>query len=209
MTYGGLAMSTITAQQAVLPVPSVRMTVEEFEKTDFYGDNRLELIDGYIVRRDEMKPAHAVVTGRLRRRIDRTLSAGWSTREDKPVRIPPRYEPLPDIATVRGDDENYLEHHPGPGDIAFLVQISDATLSKDQGKKLATYTQNDIPVYWIVNLVDHQVEVYTDPGQDGYGKHLVFTPGQSVPVVVEGREVGQIAVTDILPPEPAAGNNRA
>lgn len=203
-------MSTITVKQAVPPVPSVRMTVDEFEKTDFYDDNRVELIDGYIVRRDEMKPAHAVVTGRLRRRIDRMLLAGWSTREDKPIRVPPLYEPLPDIAIVRGDDENYLNHHPEPGDIAFLVEVSDTTLSKDQGKKLVTYAQNGIPVYWIVNLVDHQVEVYTDPGQDGYRKHLVFTAGQSVPVMIEDAEVGRIAVSDILPPlEPAAGGNGA
>jgi Putative restriction endonuclease len=200
-------MSTITEKPEVPAMPPVRMTVEAYEKTAFYDDQRIELIDGYIVRRDEMKPAHAAVTGRLRRRIDRILPVGWSTREDKPVRIPPLYEPLPDIAGVRGDDENYLDHHPGPGDIAFLVEISDATLSKDQGKKLATYAQNDIPIYWIVNLVDRQVEVYTDPRPNGYGMHLVFKAGQSVPVVVEGREVGQIDVTDILPPEVAAGNN--
>jgi len=202
-------MSTITTKQAVPSIPSVRMTVEEFEKTDFYDDIRVELIDGYIVRRDEMKPAHAVVTGRLRRRIDRMLPAGWSTREDKPVRIPPLYEPLPDIATVRGDDENYLDHHPGPGDIAFLVEISDATLSTDQGKKLAAYAQNDVPVYWIVNLVDCQVGFYAGPGADGYSACVTYKPGESVPVVVEGREVGRIAVTDILPPKPSAGGNGA
>jgi len=185
------------------------MTVEEFEKTDSYDDIRVELIDGYIVRRDEMKPAHAVVTGRLRRRIDRMLPAGWSTREDKPVRIPPLYEPLPDIAIVRGDDENYLDHHPGPGDIAFLVEISDATLSADQGKKLAAYAQNDVPVYWIVNLVDCQVGFYAGPGADGYSACVTYKPGESVPVVVEGREVGRIAVTDILPPKPSAGGNGA
>ena len=202
-------MSTITAKPAVPSIPSVRMTVEEFEKTDFYDDNQVELIDGYIVRREEMKPAHAVVTGRLRRRIDRVLPVGWSTREDKPVRIPPLYEPLPDIAVVRGGDEKYITHHPGPGDIAFLVEVSDTTLSKDQGKKLATYAQNDISAYWVVNLVDRQVELYTIPVADGYSACVTYKPGESVPVVVEGVEVGRIAVTDILPPEPSAGGNGA
>jgi hypothetical protein len=69
-------MSTIAAKQAGSSITSVRMTVEQFEKTDSYDDNHVELIDGYIVRRDEMKPAHAMVTGRLRRRIDRMLPAG-------------------------------------------------------------------------------------------------------------------------------------
>jgi Uma2 family endonuclease len=200
--------ATPTERLNMSTIATGRMTVEEFERTDFYDDNRVELIDGYIVRRDEMKPAHAVVTGRLRRRIDRVLPPGWSTREDKPIRIPPLYEPLPDIAIVRGDDENYLVDHPGPGDVAFLVEVSDATLSKDQGKKQVAYAQSGIPVYWIVDLVNRSIRVYTDPGQVGYQTHLLFGPGQSIPVTIAGVEVGRIAVSDILPPsEPAAGGN--
>ena len=34
----------------------------------------------------------------------------------------------------------------------------------DQGKKLATYAQNNIAVYWIVNMIDRQFGVYTGPG---------------------------------------------
>jgi Putative restriction endonuclease len=191
-------MSTIATKQAEPSLPSIRMTVEEFEKTDFYNDKRLELLDGYIVRRGEMNPPHAVITGRLRRRINRMLPADWCTREDKPVQIPPLYEPLPDIAIVRGEDEKYIDHHPGPADIAALIEVSDATLSKDQGKKLAAYALNGIAVYWIVNLVDHQVELYTEPNADAYGSKLVFTVGQSVPVIIDGAVVGHLAVSDIL-----------
>jgi hypothetical protein len=60
-----------------------------------------------------------------------------------------------------------------------------------------------IPVYWIVNLKARQVEVYTlskRRGAIGYGKPRIFKTGQSVPVVVDGKEVGRIAVVDILPP---------
>ena len=191
-------MSTIATKQAVPSLPSIRMTVEKFEKTDFYNDKRLELLDGYVVRRGEMNPPHAVITGRLRRRIDRMLPANWFTREDKPVQIPPFYEPLPDIAIVRGEDENYIDHHPGPADVAALIEVSDATLSTDQGKQRAAYALNGIAVYWIVNLVDHQVELYTEPTADGYGSTLIFTAGQSVPVTIDGVVVGHIAVSDIL-----------
>ena len=45
----------------------------------------------------------------------------------------------------------------------LLVEVSDTTLSKDRGEKLVNYARSDIPVYWIVNLVDRQVEVDSGP----------------------------------------------
>jgi len=50
-----------------------------------------------------------------------------------------------------------------------------------------------------VNLIDRQVEVYSGPSADAYSSCITFKPGQSVPVVIDGVEVGQIAVADILP----------
>ncbi len=61
------------------------------------------------------------------------------------------------------------------------------------------YGRSGIPVYWIVNLVDRQVEVYTDPGSAGYASRKDFPSGQLVPVVIHGRQGSQIAVDDILP----------
>ncbi len=55
------------------------------------------------------------------------------------------------------------------------------------------------PAYWIVNLVDRQVEVYTLPYADGYHSRQDFAPGQDIPVVIDGVEAGRIAVTDVLP----------
>ncbi len=56
-----------------------------------------------------------------------------------------------------------------------------------------------IPVYWIVNLRDSQVEIHTKPTADGYGLLEVFGPGQDIPVVLDGAIVGRIAVSDMLP----------
>ncbi len=75
------------------------------------------------------------------------------------------------------------------------------------------YGPPGISVYWIVNLKARQVEVYSllkRRGTSGYGKPRVFRVGQSVPVMIEGMEVGRLAVADILPViEPAAGGNGA
>ncbi len=62
----------------------------------------------------------------------------------------------------------------------------------------AVYGRAGIPVYWIVNLVDRQVEVYTAPSLTGYASRVDYTSGMSVPVVIAGTVVGHIAVDDIL-----------
>jgi Uma2 family endonuclease len=91
-----------------------------------------------------------------------------------------------------------------------VIEISDSTLTKDRGEKHVNYARVGISVYWIVNLIDRQVEVYAGPDSDIYSSCIIFKPGQSVPVVVAGVEVGQIAVAEILPRvAPAAVSNGA
>jgi Uma2 family endonuclease len=202
-------MSTITPTQsfqspAPMASPDVyRFTVDEFERiADSLDDDQVELIDGYVVGRGEMKPSHVLATELVKGCVQPLLPSDRFVREDKPVRIPDFDEPRPDIAVVRGDPKVYAHRHPGPEDVSLLVEVSDTTLPRDRGEKWVNYARSGIPVYWIVNLVDHQVEVYTDPTAAGYGSRFVyaqFLSAQSVPVVIDGILVGQIAVSDILP----------
>ena len=69
----------------------------------------------------------------------------------------------------------------------------------DRTVKHLGYAGGGIPVYWIVNLVDRQVEVYSDPGPEGYRSTQIFTPGQDVPIVIDGATMGTVPVADILP----------
>jgi hypothetical protein len=64
------------------------------------------------------------------------------------------------------------------------------------------YASAKTPVYWIVNHIDEQIEVYTDPAESptgrSYGSCVIFRRGENVPVVIGGKQIGQIAVSDIL-----------
>jgi hypothetical protein len=64
--------------------------------------------------------------------------------------------------------------------------------------------QESYELYWIVNLERHLVERYTRP-EAATGRYTVcevFAPGEFVPVVIEGRQIGRIAVADLLPIQP-------
>jgi len=185
------------------------MTVDEFERIAEDLEGPFELIDGQLIRKPDMDPPHVWSTERLRKRLERMLPEGWSVRDDKPLRIPDFNERRPDVAVVRGDEDTYKRVHPKPDDVMLLIEVSVSTLYRDTSEKRPLYASRGIPVYWIVNALKQQVEVYTDPGPDGYATCEVVKPGKSVRVVIDGKEVGQIAVDDFMPePEPAADGNR-
>ena len=193
-------MSTITTKQSTHSSPPRGMTVDEFEQLEeSLGDARIELIDGRIFRRDDMNPPHVVATGRAKRAIESVLPSGRFIRKEEPVRILDFNEPFPDLAVAHGDLETYADHHPGPEDVSLVIEISDTTLTKDRGVKQENYARAGIPFYWIVNLVDRQVEVYSDPQPGGYATRIDYRSGQSVPLVLDGKTVGHVAVDDMLP----------
>jgi Uma2 family endonuclease len=79
-----------------------------------------------------------------------------------------------------------------------VIEISDASLGKDHGDQRINFGRAGIPVCWIVNLVERQIEVYSSPQPDGYAVRTVYGPGDYVAVVLDGAIVGQIAVAEVL-----------
>jgi Uma2 family endonuclease len=94
---------------------------------------------------------------------------------------------------------DYARRTPGGDDIGLVVEVADTSLKEDHAMAFV-YGAAGLPVYWIINIDAHQVEVYILRRRGGaYGKPRVFKAGQSVPVVLDGVEVGRVAVADILP----------
>ncbi len=208
-------MSTATAIRPTVssPPPFHRITVNEYERIIEAGaledPSKVELIDGYMVDKMGKNAGHSYTTKETLKALDSRLPAGWTSRKEEPVRIPPYDEPEPDIAIVRGTDADYEFRSPRAADVALLVEVSDATLSQDRGKKLLGYAKGRIPVYWIINLINRQVEVYFRPGKNGYRSRQIFTSGQQVPVTIGGQELPPIPVDSLLPRlKPTKGKGR-
>jgi Uma2 family endonuclease len=165
-------------------------------------DDPVELLDGWIIEKMTKSPLHRTVTGLLREVLQRVMPAGWFVDSQDPVTLAAS-EPEPDAVLVRGNRLDYLDHHPGPGDVALVAEVPDSGLSRDRVFKKAIYAAAGIAVYWVVNLVDRRVEVYSNytrsaSGAD-YARCDCYAVGDSVPLCVDGRIVAQIAVGKILP----------
>lgn len=181
-----------------------RFTVAEYQRMGETGaleGLRVELLDGWIIDKKMHNPPHDFTVARLHKRLLRLLSEDWTVRGQSSV-VTKDSQPEPDLVVARGSDQIYAARHPGPKDTALLVEVSDATLSFDRNFKGSLYARARIPVYWIVNPVNRRVEVYTEPKagkSPSYHGRTDYAVGESVPLVLDGREIASIPVRELLP----------
>ena len=181
-----------------------KFTVDEYDRLIEQGflteDDQVELLEGYVVLKMPANPPHDFSVTTSAKAIDRLLPRGWTVRSQVGARLS-ESRPEPDVAVARGADRDYAARHPQPSDLGLVVEVSDSSLNRDQQDKARIYARDRVPVYWVVNLVDRRVEVYTDPTGPGddprYHTLRVFAAGAAVPVELDGAVVGSIPVDDL------------
>jgi len=180
-----------------------RMSLEQYEAMVASGVfsrfDRFHLIRGLLVAKMTQHTPHSTADLLCGAALEQIIPPGWHVRPAKPIRIPSQVsKPEPDRSVVRGGIRDYSQRDPDPPEIALVVEVADSRL-REARDLIPVYGGGGIPVYWIVNLVDRQVEVHSRPGQRGYRSRKVFKPGQQVPVTIGGQPLRPIAVDDILP----------
>jgi Uma2 family endonuclease len=112
-------------------------------------------------------------------------------------------EPEPDLVLVRGSSRQFLSRHPQPPDVGLVIEVADTTLSQDRNDKSRLYARAGIVEYWLVNVRNGQLEVFTHPSgrttSPAYAQQQVFEPGQTVDLRLDGHLLATINVADLLP----------
>ena len=183
-----------------------RISVDRYHKMIQRGllttNDRLELLEGMLIKKMTVNPPHAFVTETIDKTFARLFSDNFFNSSQQPVTMDDS-EPEPDVFVVRGKRRDFVQNHPTPEDVALLVEVSDSTLQQDQTWKKGIYAQAEIPVYWIVNLPQRQIEVYTEPSGASanpiYRQLVIYQENDEIPVVVDGVETAVIPVSDLLP----------
>jgi Uma2 family endonuclease len=183
-----------------------RFSVDKYHKLIEIGilteDDDLELLDGYLVHKMTRNPPHDAAIQKIQKRLFRILPPNWDLRIQSAVTLSGS-EPEPDLAVVRGDETRYLANHPRPSDIGLVIEVADSTLDSDRIDKGRIYAEDGITCYWIVNLFDQQIEVYTLPssatGTPAFGQRHDYRIGDDVSLLLDGSIVGTISVRDLLP----------
>ena len=166
-------------------------------------DERCELLFGQVVQKMTLNPIHNNCVELLNLLLIELLGRSASVRPQCTITLPQlSSEPEPDFAIVEAPGRNYGTDNPVPGQIHFLVEVANTSLREDRTIKLNLYAASMIPIYWIVNLIDYQLEVYTDPivGTDpNYRTRTDYDLNDDVPVIIAGQQVGTLPVKEMFP----------
>lgn len=166
----------------------------------WFEGQRVELVEGEVVVMSAQNFAHVRATSCAARALEAAVGPNAWVRTQMPFDLGTDSDPEPDVSVVPGKLEDYSQH---PKTAYLIVEVSESTLSYDRQKKGAMYAKASVPEYWIVNLVDRQLEVYRDPIQDSahptgfrYKSVTVLTATESItPLALPGV---QIQVAELL-----------
>ncbi|MFO0951723.1 MAG: Uma2 family endonuclease [Isosphaeraceae bacterium] len=183
-----------------------RMTTDIYEamvKAGVFGDvSPIYLWKGQLVLPMTKGPDHENALAALNALFVPLVGSERHVRLGSPVRIPDDSEPEPDVLILRGTVRDFHKRTPGPADVALAVEVADSSLRFDSGSKMSAYAEAGIPEYWVVNIPRQRVDVYSKPSGPGpspsYADHRSCSPEEEILLTLDGREVGRIAVRDIL-----------
>jgi hypothetical protein len=201
-----MTMLTTTASGFAQLTPTLhRLSVTQYLRMSELGifnhEDRTELIDGLLFTKMTQHPPHSFALMVLSEQLRALRPPGYCCREQLPLLLSTSV-PEPDFAIVRGAIQMFATRHPNASEVGLLVEVSDTTLGTDQQDKLRAYARDAIAQYWIVNIVQRQVEVYSQPSgavhNPGFASVQIFPVGTQVPVVLDGVALGFVAVDQLL-----------
>jgi Uma2 family endonuclease len=141
-----------------------------------FQDEHIELLEGLLVPMSPIGPSHDSAVMKLNAILLPPLLGRAAVRIQGSFAALELSQPEPDVAVVPSGD--YDTEHP---DQAYLiVEVAESSLTIDRGVKLRLYASCSVPEYWIVNLTERVIEVYSEPVGDGYRKIARYEHGQSV-----------------------------
>lgn len=151
-----------------LQLPEPRLwTRREYDRVTDMGlfqDERLELIEGVIVRKMPQGSRHAGGIRGVEKALLAAFGTGHDVRVQMPLALDDMSEPEPDVAVVGGAWQDYLKAHPQTA--LLVVEVADSSLAIDRTTKASLYARAGIQEYWILNLVSCELEVHREPGMD-------------------------------------------
>lgn len=161
-----------------IPIEKQLFTVEEYYKMAEVGilkpSDRVELINGEIVKMSPIKSQHASIVDILSEILIVALHKKAIIRGQNPIRLGKYSEPEPDVVVAKYQAHKYRSQHPVSEDVLLLIEVADSSIAYDKGLKKTLYAEANIPEYWIVNIPDQQLEIYRHPDNMDYREKLIY-----------------------------------
>ncbi len=138
-----------------------------------FEDERVELLEGLLVRMSPRTPRHERAIRWLSRWLhDATDAEQYDIGVAASLTLAGS-EPEPDLAVIeRGTPEPYH-----PGGAALVIEVAVSSLTRDLAVKAALYATAAIPEYWVLDLDGHRLICHRDPRAEGYAHRFEVPAG--------------------------------
>ncbi len=188
----------------VIPAPRP-FTVGEYYRLQEIGvlneDDDLELIEGEILIMAPKGIKHSAGSTRATNYFVKKFGSRALVRIEQPIHLDDHSEPEPDVVLAALSEDYYDYHHPKPGEVLLVMEISNSSLAFDRDEKNRLYAKAGIIQYCILNLRDRTIEDYRHPGRRGYRSKEIYTEKQRFNLVAfPGIKV---RVAELLPRQPS------
>jgi Uma2 family endonuclease len=165
-------------------------------------DEAVELVGGQLIVAEPKGTGHTVAIDLATDALRGAFGPGWTIRVQEPITPDEESEPEPDLAVVPGSPRQYLAAHPSRP--VLVLEVAESSLAFDRRDKGSLYARAQILDYWIVNLVDHVLEVYRHPvpaaeAPYGWRYQHVQRLGPEATVSPLAVPAASVSVTDLLP----------
>lgn len=154
------------------PLTRFKLTVEQYHRMGELGilreNDRVELIDGELIRMAPIGSLHGGLVSRLTRMLVERAGGRAVVSPQNPVILSDVTEPQPDLAVLRWRADDYMARTPLASDTLLVVEVADSTLRYDRDFKLRFYAASGVPEVWIVDARGRCVLRYLDPAEGGY-----------------------------------------
>jgi Uma2 family endonuclease len=130
-------------------------------------DEHVELLDGVLYAMSPQGPAHSALTVRIRRRLEELMGDRAHLRDHSSLRLDDHSLPEPDVAVVRGSEDEYMLRLPTAADVLLVVEVAVTSQRRDRRKALL-YARTGVPEYWILDVPARTLTVHHTPIQSGY-----------------------------------------
>ena len=148
------------------------ISVEEYYKMAEVGilqpDDKIELLNGEIIKMSPIGSLHAGYVNIIDELLSDALGKKVHVNIQSPVKLGTYSEPEPDLLILKRRKDHYLTRLPRPEDVYLLIEVADSTLDKDREVKAPMYANANIQTYWILNITEQQLEIYTNPVNGKY-----------------------------------------
>lgn len=190
-----MGVEQVIDQQSPQRVPSVgldgllkrhRFSVADYHAMADAGiltqEDKVELLDGEIVKKMTIHSPHASCVDRLNYLFVRSLGDRAVVRVQNPVQLDDWSEPEPDVSLLRPKGDFYAAGHPMPPDVYLIIEVADTSLARDRFVKTPLYARAGVRELWIINLPARCIVCHRQPSSDGYREIRTIDEGTLSPV---------------------------